>query len=196
MEEETILRHNYEEFLSGYSLPSSDDLDLMEREDNEVPAEVKRDNRRLWFAGIVSLLAAGGIFAVSNYGLFPDALPGLIGAGIVGAGLGLMRLMGKVFRKKTLSLPKLELRRKSEKTTQNAMNTFAMSPQGGRLTKSDTDKVFLGVSGGIAAHSGIPSSLIRAAWIVAFAMTSGIAAFVYLALGLFMPSAPKHYPNK
>jgi phage shock protein PspC (stress-responsive transcriptional regulator) len=196
MEEETIRQHNYEEFLSGYSLPSSDDLDLMEREENEVPSEVMRDNRRLWFAGLLSLISAGGIFAISNYQIFTEAWPFFLGAGIVGAGLGVMRLLGKVFRRKTLSLPKLELRRKTEKTTQNAMNTFASGERSNRLTKSDTDKVFMGVAGGIAAQSGIPSSLIRAAWIVAFAMTSGVAAFVYLALGLFMPSAPKQLPQK
>lgn len=194
MEEETIHRHNYDAFISGYSLPSAGDLDLMEREDNEVPEEVKRDNRRLWLAGLASLVAGAGVFAASNYGLLIEALPWFIGAGVVGLGLGVMRLMGKVFRKKTLTLPKVELRRKTEKTpvTQNAMNTFAVSGRSGKLTKSETDKVFMGVSGGLAAHSGISSTLIRIAWIIAFGLTSGMAGLLYVAMGLFMPPAPSN----
>jgi phage shock protein PspC (stress-responsive transcriptional regulator) len=194
MEEETIQRRNYEEFITGYTLPSADDLDLMEREDNEVPEEVKRDNRRLWFAGLASLIAGVGIFAASNYGMLTQALPWFIGAGVVGLGVGVMRLMGKVFRKKTLSLPMVELRRKTEKNavTQDAMSTFAASGRSGKLTKSETDKVFMGVSGGLAAHSGISSTLIRIAWIIAFGLTSGMAGLLYVAMGLFMPAAPNN----
>ncbi|MEY3444438.1 MAG: PspC domain [Bacteroidota bacterium] len=198
MEEETVQHRNYNEFLSGYSLPSADDLDLMEREDNEVPEEVKRDNRRLWLAGLASLTAGAGIFAASNFGLLTPALPWFIGAGVAGLGLGIMRLMGKVFRKKTLSLPMVELRRKTEKApvTQDAMNEFSVSGRRGRLTKSETDKVFMGVSGGLAAHSGISSTLIRIAWIIAFGVTSGMAGLLYVAMGLFMPSAPKPLPPR
>ncbi len=194
MEEETIHRHNYDEFISSYSLPSTDDLDLMEREDNEVPEEVKRDNRRLWFAGLTSLVAGAGIFAASNFAMLTEAVPWLIGAGVVGLGMGVMRLMGKVFRKKTLTLPQIELRRKTEKSpeTQNAMNAFANGARSGRLTKSETDKVFMGVSGGLAAHSGISSTLIRIAWIIAFGLTSGMAGLLYIAMGLFMPAAPSN----
>lgn len=194
MEEETIHRHHYEDFITGYSLPSADDLDLMEREDNEVTPEVRSDNKRLWIAGMVALLAGAGVFVASNYGLFTQALPYWIGAGVAGVGLGMLRIMRKVFGKKSLSLPKLELRRKTEKVPQNAMNTFAAPPRSSRLTRSETDKVFMGVSGGLAAHSGISSTLIRAAWIIAFAATSGMAALLYVALGLFMPPAPKQLP--
>lgn len=196
MEEETIHRHNYQDFLSGYSMPSSNDLDLMEREDNEVPIEVQRDNRRLWFAGILSLIAGAGIFAASNFQFLADFLPAFVVAGATGLGVGVFRLMRKVFSKKTLSLPKLELRRKSEKKVQNAMSAFTTPRQrSGRLTKSDTDKVFMGVSGGLAAYSGINSTLIRAAWIIAFAATSGVAAVLYIFMGLLMASESKALPD-
>ena len=196
MEEETIHRRNYQDFLSGYSMPSSDDLDLMEREDNEVPMEVQRDNRRLWFAGILSLIAGAGIFAASNFQFLSSFLPYFVVAGATGLGVGVFRLMRKVFSKKTLTLPKLELRRKSEKKTQNAMSTFSTPRQRtSRLTKSDSDKVFMGVSGGLGAYSGINSTLIRAAWIIAFAATSGVAAVLYIFMGLLMASEPKNLPE-
>lgn len=189
MVEETVTHYNYEEFLNGYSLSGAADLDLMEREDNEVPEQLKRDNRRFLFGGIVALLAGAGIFTVANLGIFAGAWPYLLGAGIAGAGLGAMRLLGRVFRKKTLNLPKLELRRKADRGPQNAMNTFAR-PRG-RLAKSETDKVIMGVCGGLGAHSGISPTLIRALFIFAFAITSGVAAVFYIGLGLILPSAQK-----
>jgi phage shock protein PspC (stress-responsive transcriptional regulator) len=141
-------------------------------------------------------VAAGtGIVLASNYGLLSDAKGFFIAAGIVGLGLGLMRLMRRVFRKKTLTLPPLQLRRKAENVTRNAIDTFTTPTQSNRLTRSDTDKVIMGVSGGLAAHSGISSTLIRAAWIIAFAATSGVAAAFYVLLALFMPpAAPRGLP--
>ena len=196
MEQETVTQYNYQEFLSGYSPMAAEDLDLMEREDMEVPEQLKKDSKRLMFAGILSLLAGAGIFAVSNLGVFAQTWPYLLGAGILGATLGVTRLLGRIFRKKTLTLPKLEIRRKAERVSQNAMNTFAGYRQKGSLAKSDTDKVFMGVCGGLAEQSGLSSTLIRALWIAAFAITSGVAAFVYIGLGLILPTRRNELPMK
>jgi phage shock protein PspC (stress-responsive transcriptional regulator) len=194
MVQETISHYNYDEFLPNLSVPTSEDLDLMEREDSEVPEEIKRDNRVFWFAGILSLLAGIGMFAVTNFALPQIALPILIGAGILGLGVGMIKLFGKVLRRKTLNLPKLQLKRKTEVGPQNAMNSFQMSGAKGRLSRSETDKVFMGVCGGIAAHSGMSSALIRIAFIAAFAFSGGAVAAIYFALGLFLPIAPRPLP--
>jgi phage shock protein C len=186
MVEETVSHYNYEEFLNGYALSGTADLDLMEREDNEPPAQLKRDNRRFVFGGILALLAGAGIFAVSNLGIFTETWPYLLGAGIAGVAAGTLQLLGRVFQKKSLDLPKLELRRKAERANQNAMNTFAQPRRG--LAKSDTDRVIMGVCGGLAEHSGISPTLIRALFIFAFAVTSGVAAFFYFGIGLILPS--------
>ena len=196
MEQETVTQYNYQEFLNGYSPTGGSDLDLMEREDMEMPEQLKKDSTRLTFAGILALLAGVGLFAVSNLGIFAQAWPYLLGAGILGATLGTTRLLGRIFRKKTLTLPKLEIRRKAEKVSQNAMNTFAGYRRKGSLAKSDTDKVLMGVCGGLAEQSGISSTLIRALWIAAFAITSGVAAFVYLGLGFILPTRRNELPMK
>jgi phage shock protein C len=188
MEQETVTRYNYDQFLEGISVSGSNDLDLLEREDNELPEQVRQDNRRLWLASMVAVLGGAGLLAVSNLGLFAEAWPYLLGVGIAGVGMGALRLMRRVFRKKTLDLPQLELRRKTEKTNQNAMNAFSRGSLSGRLSKSSTDKVIMGVCGGLAAQSGISATLIRAIFIAAFAVTSGVAAFFYIGLGLILPS--------
>lgn len=191
MEEETVQHYDYYEFLSGYSMPSSEDLDLMEREETTLPEEIKVDNRRFWFAGIVSAIAGAGIFTASNFGILSDALPWFIGAGVIGLGIGMVRTFKKIFSKKTLTLPKLELRRKSEKTFANAMNALGITQENKGLSKSERDKVIMGVCGGLGKNSGISSSLIRAIFIAAFAFSGGTAIFIYFALALFLPSARK-----
>ncbi len=195
MEKETVSHHNFEQFLDGYALTGASDLDLLEREDNEIPEQVSRDNRRLWTAGIVTAVAGTGLAVVSNLGLFAEAWPFLLGAGIVGAALGGARLLGRIFRKKTLNLPMLEIRRKTEQVKQNAMNAFAGNSRRGGLSRSNSDKVFMGVCGGLAAQTGISATLIRAVFIAAFAVTSGLAALLYIAIGVMLPEEKAELPK-
>ena len=189
MEQETVQHYDYSEFLSGYSMPSSEDFDLMEREETDVPEQIVQDNKRFWIAGLVSTLAGLGIFVASNLGILKEAMPFMIGAGVIGLGLGMARTFKKIFSKRTLSLPKLELRRKTEKVYQNAMSALGVQERRRGLSKSDTDKVIMGVCGGLAKSSGISSSLIRAIFIAAFAFSGGTAFFIYFALAIFVPSA-------
>ena len=194
MEKETVTHHTYEQFLNGYSLSGTADLDLLEREEKEVPEQVTKDNRRLLFAGVLTMIGGAGLLAIANLGIYPVTFPYVLGVAIAGASLGALRIMSRVFRKQTLNLPRLELRRKAERTAQNAMSSFGRGLLGTRLSKSNSDKVIMGVCGGLAAQSGISATLIRAIWIFAFAITSGIAAFFYIALGLILPSAPPESP--
>lgn len=187
MEEETVTHHNYEQFLAGYPLTGTGDLNLLEREADEMPEQVKKDSRRFMWAGVLTALAGATLWLTTNIGL-GESWPYFALAGLVGLGMGGTRILRRVLGRKTLSLPKLELRRKAERTTANAMSTFGTNRRSGKLSRSDSDKVFMGVCGGLAKHSGISATLIRAIWIAAFAATSGVAAFFYIGLGLILPA--------
>jgi phage shock protein C len=195
MEKEKVTQHDYAQFLDGYALTGSMDLDLMEREDKDVPDQVQQDYKRLMFAGSVAAVAGAGIFTISNLGYMTEAWPYLFAAGAIGVTMGGFRILRRVLGKKKLNFPKLELRRKSEQVKQNAMNAFGQRIKGTKLSRSETDKVIMGVCGGLAAQTGISATLIRALWMIAFAVTSGLASIFYIALGMILPSANKQLPK-
>ncbi|MGB3713418.1 MAG: PspC domain-containing protein [Candidatus Promineifilaceae bacterium] len=56
-----------------------------------------------------------------------------------------------------------------------------------RLMRSETDRFFVGVCGGIAAYLGVDSVFVRLAFIL-LALASGIGVLLYLVLLLIMPS--------
>lgn len=56
-----------------------------------------------------------------------------------------------------------------------------------RLMRSKSDRVFLGVCGGIAAYLGIDSVFVRLAFVV-LALASGIGVILYLVLMVIMPN--------
>jgi phage shock protein C len=56
-----------------------------------------------------------------------------------------------------------------------------------RLMRSDTDRFFVGVCGGIAAYLGVDSVFVRLAFIM-LALASGIGVLLYLVLLFVMPS--------
>ncbi len=63
---------------------------------------------------------------------------------------------------------------------------------GGRLTKSESDKVVAGVAGGMAAYFGIDPTLVRVAWLLAILMGWGVLA--YAILWIVLPSGPGATP--
>jgi phage shock protein PspC (stress-responsive transcriptional regulator) len=56
-----------------------------------------------------------------------------------------------------------------------------------RLMRSETDRFFVGVCGGIAAYLGVDSVFVRLAFIL-LALASGIGVLLYLVLLFVMPS--------
>lgn len=56
-----------------------------------------------------------------------------------------------------------------------------------RLMRSETDRFFVGVCGGIAAYLGVDSVFVRLAFIL-LALASGIGVLLYLVLIFIMPS--------
>ncbi|HDX9587375.1 TPA: PspC domain-containing protein [Bacillus pseudomycoides] len=56
-----------------------------------------------------------------------------------------------------------------------------------RLCKSSTDKVFLGVCGGLGEYFGVSISMIRILWLIAI-LCFGTGFLAYFILMLLMPS--------
>ena len=60
-----------------------------------------------------------------------------------------------------------------------------------RLHKSRTDRMWSGVSGGIAEYLDIDSTFVRIAWLVVGVLTAGLAIIAYVALAIIMPKRPE-----
>ena len=56
-----------------------------------------------------------------------------------------------------------------------------------RLMRSETDRFFVGVCGGIAAYLGVDSVFVRLAFVL-LALASGIGVLLYLVLLFVMPN--------
>lgn len=56
------------------------------------------------------------------------------------------------------------------------------------LRRSNSDKVFSGVAGGIAEYTGISSALIRFAFIFSIIPTTGMSIFLYLLFSIILPA--------
>ena len=60
-----------------------------------------------------------------------------------------------------------------------------------RLHKSRTDRMWSGVSGGIAEYLDIDSTFVRIAWLVVGVLTAGFAIIAYVALAIIVPERPE-----
>jgi phage shock protein PspC (stress-responsive transcriptional regulator) len=195
MEIETVHHYDYGDFLEGNLELSEKSVQLIGEAD---PKELKRDMRTFTWAGVGAVLAGIGIFLATNLGLgLMEAMPFLIAGGIAALGVGMMKGFSRIFGKRRLQLPRLQVRRKTEKKSEPTQvreiqqPRAVVSPRKRRrwsLSKSNSDSVIMGVCGGLAESSGISSSLIRLLFIAAFAITGGSAAVIYFVLGMFLPA--------
>lgn len=200
MEIETVQNYNYDDFLESNLELSDREVQLIGEED---PVAFRKEHQTFTFAGIATLLAGIGIFVATNAGyMFESILPFMIATGMAGLGIGLWRGFRRIFGKRRLNLPSLQVRRKTEKRKepeiravpqQSASPLSTMRRRG--LAKSRTDSVLMGVCGGLAANSGISSAMIRLLFIAAFAITGGSAAVIYFLLGAFLPMEEKPQPR-
>ena len=58
-----------------------------------------------------------------------------------------------------------------------------------KLYRSRSNRIFLGVCGGIGDYFGIDPTVVRAAWII-FCALGGSGLIAYLLIALFMPEEP------
>lgn len=57
------------------------------------------------------------------------------------------------------------------------------------LRRSRRNRVFSGVSGGIAEYTGVSSALVRFAWLAGLFMSGGMIIFAYLLLSIILPGS-------
>jgi phage shock protein C len=59
-----------------------------------------------------------------------------------------------------------------------------------RLTKSTTNKMLLGVCGGLAEYFQVDATIIRLLWVL-FSLCGGSGVLAYLAAALIIPQGPE-----
>ncbi|MFN8468112.1 MAG: PspC domain-containing protein [Caldilineaceae bacterium] len=150
-----------------------------------------------WAAGL--LIGLGGLWLLANLGILPGmwrGFWGLIGilfwpALLIGAGYLLLRAnsekdidqeiknaANKVTSKFNGKLP-------SSDEVKSGFNSVRRNMP---LQRSSSNKILMGVCGGMAEKWGIDANLIRLIW-AAFALgTMGMGALVYLVVGLLLPA--------
>jgi len=213
MYQESIQNYNFDDFVESTSMPGMmDDLELITE---EKPEEMKKDNATFRAVGIISVLSGLGLFLGMNAETFglnelfdvKQIIPAVLGVGIAALGIGLVKGFKKIFRRGNLNLPSLQIRRKTpahisaregqrQRQQPPALPREETFRRNRKLSKSIKDKVFMGVAGGLAEHSGISASLIRMLFIGAFAFSGGTAAFIYMLLGIFLPTARRESPKR
>lgn len=183
----------FAQFEESSSLPTLDDRSI----DMDALTNEDRDGSSLLsITGIITALSGLGIFLASNLDAGLSGMKSiLVGAGIVGLGIGFGRVLMKLLKRRGISLPAIKVKRKTEarNSSYSSTSTATVSPsfgsfrekQGG-FSKSMTDTIISGVCGGIAESSGISSAVIRAIFIAAFAFTGGTAIVIYLLLYFLM----------
>jgi phage shock protein PspC (stress-responsive transcriptional regulator) len=190
-----------------------------EEEEKDQNGKLGSAGMMAFFAG-ATLLATG---ILSSMGFLPfelaeflksAALP-VIGFGALG--YGFYKTLKLAFRQKELNFPALNVYRKtkpvaapkqkveeasssrqssrSETSYQRRARTYrkAASTERKSLRRSRTNRVFSGVSGGIAEYIGISPALIRFAFIAGLFMTGGMSIFIYLLLSIVLPANYNSY---
>jgi phage shock protein PspC (stress-responsive transcriptional regulator) len=151
-----------------------------------------------WAAGL--LIGFGGLWLLLNLGILPGmwrVFWGLVGvifwpALLIGAGYLLLRAN----RQSDLNQDILESARKMTSSVGEKLPSgdqvktgFAHLQQSMPLRRSRTNRMFMGVCGGMAEKFGIDANLIRLIW-AAFAIgTLGLGALLYGLVGLLLPEA-------
>ena len=132
------------------------------------------------------LLILGGLWLLRNLGILP-ALAGAAGGflriffwPLLLIGIGYMLLKG---RNNALRM------RFSEMRTGSAATAREQIP----FRRSRSDRMVLGVCGGLSDKLGFDANLIRLGWVVLTLASMGLGVFIYLVLGLIVPEEGSHY---
>lgn len=145
--------------------------------------KLNRDSNLFMIVGLVTLAAAGILMLPAGL-LAQGFMAAMLGIGIAGATFGFAKIL-KETNRRSLSFPKLKIKRKSNKMpiSRPFEETSYIRKQ---LKKSQKNKVFFGVAGGIAEFAGIPPTVMRLIFILAFFFTGGAVVFPYFLLAIFM----------
>ena len=138
------------------------------------------------------LLILGGLWLLSNLGILP-ALAGVAGGflriffwPLLLIGIGYMLLKG---RDNALRMRFDAMRFGDTRTESTAANARARIP----FRRSRSDRMVLGVCGGLSDKLNLDANLIRLGWAVLTLASLGLGVFVYLGMGLLVPEEGSHY---
>jgi phage shock protein PspC (stress-responsive transcriptional regulator) len=186
-------KYQFDQFHEASTMPLLDEFSVME------PTPSKQDQKDidvLQNTGIVAAVAGLATFLATNlnFGLM-EFTPLLAVSGLVALGIGATRVIGRLLKKRKLNLPPITVKQKTESranastaaSTAGFLSSFNLTGSKG-LVKSMKDRVFMGVCGGLAESSGIPSSLLRIIFIIAFAASGGTAMLIYFLAAFLMPN--------
>lgn len=143
------------------------------------------------------LIGLGGLWLLANIGILPwmwDLFGGVFRilfwpALLIGSGYLVLRYLGRGFRwnvNDTTDKVKSEVNDRMP-TTDDMKSGLGKVRENFPLKRSSTDKVFMGVCGGIGQKLGIDANLVRLVW-AAFSIGSiGMGVLIYVIAGLFLP---------
>ena len=148
----------------------------------------------------VVLIALGGVWFLANIGMLPWLWGGFWRvmsivfwpALLIGTGYLLLRYSGRGEFKLNWKWGEAKDRLQNGMadripTKQSLKESFNSARQRFPLKRSRTDRIFMGVCGGIGQRIGIDANLVRLVW-AAFSVGSiGMGVLIYVLLGLFLP---------
>jgi phage shock protein PspC (stress-responsive transcriptional regulator) len=142
------------------------------------------------------LLVVGGLWLLSNLGVLP-ALTAFAGNFLriffwplllIGAGYWLLKGRSPGLR------TRFDAMRSSVDTNvraagESVRGSVAQMP----LRRSRSDRMVLGLCGGLSARLGIDANLIRLAWVILSLGTLGLGVLLYIGMALFVPEEGSHW---
>lgn len=148
----------------------------------------------------LSLILAGVVYLLTELGVWADpallglgaAFPWLLGVGVILLGFGVLTW-------RSSSAPDTERSTKKAVDAQTGETKVVEEPKKTRkkrLTRSRTDKKFLGVCGGIAEYLNLDPTLVRIAFVIGVISSFGPLVLAYFGLAFVMPKEPPLSPEE
>ena len=160
------------------------------------PAAVELNEQSLSRVAFL-LIGLGGLWLLANMGILPwvwNLFGGVFRvlfwpALLIGAGYLILRYTGRGLKwnvNETSERVKSEVNGRMP-SKNDVKSSLKQARQNFPLKRSSTDKIFMGVCGGIGQKLGIDANLVRLVW-AAFSIGSmGMGVLLYVLLGLFLP---------
>lgn len=148
----------------------------------------------------LSLILAGVVYLLTEIGVWSNpallgagaALPWILGAGVILLGFGVLTWRSSSSSETDRSTKKaVDANTGETKVVEEPKKT---RPK--RLTRSRTDKKFLGVCGGIAEYLNLDPTLVRIAFVIGVISSFGPLVLAYFGLAFVMPKEPPLSPEE
>jgi len=145
----------------------------------------------LILAGIIYLLSELEVWAAPLFGL-GAALPWLVGVLVILLGFGILS-----WRSSSSSDEQTRTKKAVDaKTGEPKVVEEPRKSKKKRLTRSRTDKKFLGVCGGLAEYLNLDSTLVRIAFVIGVISSAGPLIIAYFGLAFVMPKEEPLSPEE